>query len=126
MKLLSLLSTLTLFLVSSISNYNPNNPSTQTIDNTVYITPYKGNKISESSISYSLINGSKFRKHFIVSGYTATDDLWTIISSNDSNPSVYYDVVSVQIVNLHIESWNNCLAFLQDYAGSIPASITWD
>lgn len=108
------------------SNFTLDFPLKSSENTLVYITPIKGNTVNETAINNALFNGWEYEKYIQVNGYTATDDLWTIVGFNDNDPTVKYNNVKILITNLNSnsEQWIECIEYLNQFAVTIPASMT--
>jgi len=75
---------------------------------TLYLVHKADALISEASIAKVFLDGWKYQNVVTISGYTATDDLWTIIAKEGD---AYYDKVKIELTHLEIETkdWQNCM-----------------
>lgn len=77
----------------------------------VYLVHTKKASISSSKVVSLFLSGWRFQNHVTISGYTATDDLWTILSKVSKNTD--FDVIKIEVAGVNYGSvpW---LAYLED------------
>ncbi len=98
----------------------------QETENSLLLIPSKGETIAAAeAIAIFLDQDWDFYKDLQVSGYTATDDLWTILSWNTDPPSPFLDRVKIAIIGLEQGSaaWQACIDDIEERAKHLSTPV---
>ena len=94
----------------------------------LYLMPTGRKAISSDRIQGLFLTDWKFQYVVTISGYTATDDLWTIMSSKSSVPYTAFDLVRIELTGLKIGTadWKACMEDVCVITSEMPRVIVLD
>lgn len=108
--------------------FNPENylENRSNSNSSFYLVHDQDESIASSDIVQVFLSGWEYESFTSISGYTATDDLWTIISYQ-SKPN-FYEMIKIDLSGLKLGSqeWNECVDDICQMSQQIDNIIVLD
>ncbi|MFK7807319.1 MAG: hypothetical protein AB8F74_05890 [Saprospiraceae bacterium] len=93
----------------------------------LYLVHSEGEAILASDIVELFLDGWEYQELVTISGYTATDDLWTILSYENDYPKKF-DKIKIELTKLKkgTSEWEECINDIYERAEELPGIIVLD